>query len=75
MQCEEWMERLLAEGVPPIRLTFNSLIKASRSNPARGEHWYRKMREAGIKPNIQTFNKVPIWFSTLRLKQQGGKKT
>jgi hypothetical protein len=52
------MERLLAEGVPPIRLTFNSLIKASRASPERGEHWYHAMRQAGIQPNIQTFNKV-----------------
>ncbi len=56
------MERLLAEGVPPVRLTFNSLIKASRSDPQRGEHWYRAMRQAGIQPNIQTFNKVGMSF-------------
>ena len=52
------MERLRSENILPIRVTFNSLIKASRTRPERGEHWYHEMLKAGLEPNIQTYNKV-----------------
>jgi pentatricopeptide repeat protein len=57
------MEWLLSEGIHPTRMTYNTLIKASRVNPKRGVHWYNAMRAAGIEPNIQTFNKLIEIFS------------
>merc|ERR1719321_512662 len=57
-KAEEWLVKMLEDGVEPNVITFNAVIAAcaKKQQGRRAENWIEKMKRAEVLPNSFSYN-------------------
>jgi len=69
-EAEALMGQMHQAGVPPDAVTFSSLISlapAATTAPSRAAEWLSAMKELGVAPDVQCYNKVLACCARARL--------
>merc|ERR1719263_1544573 len=66
-KAEEWLVKMLEDGVEPNVITFNAVIAAAakKGQGRRAENWLEKMRLAEVLPNSFSYNSAAKPFVAL----------
>merc|ERR1719281_1500839 len=66
-KAEEWLVKMLEDGVEPNVITFNAVIAAcaKKGQGRRAENWLEKMKMADVLPNSFSYNSAAKPFVAL----------